>query len=307
MAKAGGRALLVCGAGRVVEKYYAEALLRSPDFRVEGVVETSGERRRWAGERFGARTYDSVAEALARGSFAAGLVVTPPQAQHEISLALLAKGVAVLTEKPGARTEAEAEQLLAAANGAPLRLGLARRYWRRYDVQLQGGLESWSIEIETDPEAWGHLDASQSRGLDGLIDDLLPHAYDIAGQVLGCEAENPAEASWDGETLRIGFREGEGSGQRSRGAISISHGKQYRERVIWTTAAGSRPVMITSEKSVMSRLVDRLARREDEQVEAIGRLLASFAKDIEAGETNDDLRRCTKLIARTRELLAGGK
>jgi len=287
-----------------VERYYAEALLQSSDFGVEGVVDRSAERRAWAQERFGARAYATVEEALAEGNFEAGMVVTPPQTQFAITRALLEKGIPVLTEKPGARNESEANELLSVASGTPLRLGLARHYWRRYSSSYEGYLPAWSIEIETDPQAWGHLDVSQSEGLDGLIDDLLPHAYDIARHVLGQDVEQPAEAFWDGETLRIGFREGADADQSSVGGISLSHGQRYLERVICELPGDARPIVVTSETSLMQRISARLAKRQDEQIEAIGLLLRSFVQDIDAGRTNDDLTRCTRLIAAVKELIA---
>ena len=297
------RRLLLCGAGRVVERYYAPALLRSPDFRVEAVVDPSPERRTWASTTFAAPAYGSIDEALAAHAFGAALVVTPPQAQPDLVLALLSRGLPVLVEKPGALSIAEAGRLVTAADSLPLRMALVRRYWQRYErlkQRLGGKPDAWSIELETNPGAWGHVDGAQASGIEGLIYDLLPHAYDIAVSSLGAGLSEPAGGALADDRVTLWF-----DSARTQ-TISIRHGDTYIERV--TAQRDGRS--FASEPSQVASIAERLAIRarlqRPEQEVAFDRLLASFADDLRNGVRNDDLIGCAELIERVKALGRAG-
>jgi predicted dehydrogenase len=297
------RRLLLCGAGRVVERYYGPALLRSPYLRVGAIIDPSEQQRAWASSAFSAPAYITLDEALAAGEYDAGLVVSPPDSQPETVQALLARRLPVLVEKPGARSMAEAQTLLEAAQGLVLRMALVRRYWRRYERlqrRLDAEPERWSIEIETDPAAWGHVDRTQTEGIDGLLYDLLPHAYDIATSTLGADISALIGSACELGRVHLWF---DSAATRT---ITIRHGSTYVERV--TASAQGRT--FTSEPSQIESVVERalirarLQRREQEV--AFDRLLASFAADLNAGKTNDDLLSCAALIESVRALAGDG-
>jgi predicted dehydrogenase len=294
--------LLICGAGRVVERYYAPALRRGNAFSVAGVVDPSPERRRWAAAGLHCPTYATLEEALASVACDAALVTTPPATQAELAVQLLKHRLPVLIEKPGARSIGEAGRVLEAAAGLPVRLALSRRYWPRYQglgAEVKGDVRHWSIEIETDAAAWGHYDMTQATGLDGLIDDLLPHAYDIATSVLGVALE-AEEVAWGDRSLAIR------AGGESPGEIGISHGSRWHESVRGQARQG--PFEVTSGQSrslaglAMAGL-SRLSRRPAEPVEAIELLLESFAADLNDRSANPDFLRYATFSEQVRSLL----
>ena len=117
------------------QRYYAPALRRNRRFGVSGVVDPSPQRRMWAAGQMGAPVFASPpAEAFAAASYDAALVLAPPRFQPDVLRDVLSHGLPVLTEKPGARTAAEASSILETAQGLTVRVALARRYWRGYQA-----------------------------------------------------------------------------------------------------------------------------------------------------------------------------
>ena len=108
-------ALVGCGA--VAEYYHLPALLASPDVEVVALVDPSIERAQGLAARATtARTFTSHGELPGEIDLA---VVAVPNALHEhIAIELLAAGVNVLVEKPMARTTAECDRMIAAAEAA---------------------------------------------------------------------------------------------------------------------------------------------------------------------------------------------
>ncbi len=158
--------LLLCGGGRVAERYYGPALRLQRRFRVSAVVDPAAERREAFAHQLGAGHYASVAAACAAESFDVALVLTPPQTQPAVARELLEAGLPVLIEKPGASSRLEALGLLEVAADLPLRLALARRFWRRYrDLRscIAGVPDGWSVAIETNPRAWRSYVAAIDR------------------------------------------------------------------------------------------------------------------------------------------------
>jgi hypothetical protein len=78
--------------------------------------------------------------------------------------------------------------------------------------------------------------------------------------------------------------------------------------VKWEDDAGKAEQAILSPRPLVARIAARAAAaglfRLPEPVEAIGRLIASFANDVYCGTQNDDLSRCAILIEQVRELSA---
>jgi predicted dehydrogenase len=111
-----GRPLRIAlvGCGAVAEHYHLPALLASPDVEVVALVDTSIERARTLATRLDApRVCSNHAELPGNVDIA---VVAVPNALHEpVAVDLLAAGVHVLVEKPMARTTAECDRMIAAA------------------------------------------------------------------------------------------------------------------------------------------------------------------------------------------------
>src|SRR5688572_33030134 len=83
--------LLLCGAGRVVEKYYEPALRTNRRFQVVGVVDTSPARQEWAARVFKASASASFSSFLDEGGCDAALIATPPSVQASIAMQVLAR------------------------------------------------------------------------------------------------------------------------------------------------------------------------------------------------------------------------
>jgi predicted dehydrogenase len=272
----------------------------SPDFQVSAIVETDRSRREWATGALDAPAYASLDEALTAHACDAALVATPPARQPQIVTALLSRGIPVLVEKPGAPTLAEAETLVAAAGFVPLRMALVRRYWARYERlkrRLIDEPEGWQIEIQTAPALWVHVDPTQIEGLDGLMYDLLPHAYDIATSSLDADLSSIAGASHEPNELTIWL-----DAARSR-TITIRHGKEWVEQVTAISGGKTYASQPTQLESIIERALIRLHLQRPEQEVAFDRVLASFANDLSNNRANYDLLRCAQFMASVRALV----
>jgi predicted dehydrogenase len=111
---------VVVGAGDRGTNAYVSLLLTEQDAaRIVGVAEPNPRRRRAFSERYGvaeAGRFADYRELFSRDRFADFVVIATPDALHaEPAIQALEAGYAVLLEKPMAPTEAECEQLVAAA------------------------------------------------------------------------------------------------------------------------------------------------------------------------------------------------
>jgi predicted dehydrogenase len=287
--------LLIAGAGRVVERLYGPALRSPAAFKPVAVVDPRPERRRWAEQALGVRSHGSLTQALDRPQPGAALVTAPPGAQIETVKALLAAGVPVLSEKPLARTVAEAQDLLSGLSTPPLRLALSRRYWRRYRelaTRIAAPVAHWEIVLASDPSRWGAIDGAGSDH-DALIDDLLPHAYDIATAVLKLRLDPPSRVQAETGFLAMDF-DGE-----SPGRISLRHRPGWEERVSVEPHDGG-AVSVGASRWLPASLGDLVAvprrllaaargAQPDEPIDAARDLLSDFAEDLRLGRVNGDL------------------
>ena len=301
--------LLLCGAGRVVERLYGPALRRSRRVRAVAVVDPREERRGWASRALGVPAYASVAAALAAEKPDAAVVATPPAYHVEVASELLLAGLPVLIEKPAARTAAEAAALLAVAGELPLRVALSRRYWRHYQPRAAPNRvvasTGWAVEMMTPVGRWGAIEPAGERTTADLLDDLLPHAYDIATSALAGDLSEVREARVDDSMVRLALADG--------GVITLADGPGWRETVVGRGVSvegcdwflyGSR--LTKGRAFVAGAARTALARagvRTLEPVEAVARLLDDFAEDVRLGRRNDDLTRLARLFDAVREKL----
>ena len=244
--------------------------------------------------------HSSLGEALSAQAFEAALVVTPPRLQAECVAAILARRIPVLVEKPGAASGSEARELVRAADGLPVRLALSRRFWPSYERwvgRLRDLPERWDVSLHTNPDAWAPHDPDPEGGSAGLIDDLLPHAFDLASSILGQGDLRPAQAAGDGGEITLIFT------GPSAGVVTVGYATRWQERLSWQ--AGGAEQSVAPSGPSLRRLASGLAPPliASEPMIAIDRLLAGFASDLDRSATNEDLVRCVGLLDETKKLL----
>ncbi|MEV0808985.1 Gfo/Idh/MocA family oxidoreductase [Micromonospora sp. NPDC050200] len=114
----------IIGCGNIASQYL-ETLPRLPQLTLVAVADLDAERARaLAGTVSGVRAV-SVAELLAADDVEAVLNLTVPAAHADVSLAAIAAGKSVYSEKPLAATTEQAGAILAAANARGIALGCA--------------------------------------------------------------------------------------------------------------------------------------------------------------------------------------
>ncbi|GAA3554713.1 Gfo/Idh/MocA family oxidoreductase [Amycolatopsis ultiminotia] len=139
---------------------------------------------------FGAQAAGSLTEAL-DGADAVD-ICTPTGSHHEIAMAAIAAGVGVVCEKPLAATTEEAEQIVAAAQRAGVRLypahdvRFAPAFARLHELVASGGVGECAVGRFSfsayHPRPWtGHASARSG----GILTDQLLHGADLAYWVFG--------------------------------------------------------------------------------------------------------------------------
>jgi predicted dehydrogenase/nucleoside-diphosphate-sugar epimerase len=116
--------LCLIGAG-VISRVHAEALR---GHTIVAVVDPDSAAAQRLARDVGAKTYASVAEALAAGGFERAHVLVPPPLHAATAMPLLQAGVAVLLEKPLAASSAECASLLDAAARGNAVLGVNQNF-----------------------------------------------------------------------------------------------------------------------------------------------------------------------------------
>jgi len=125
---AGNLRVGVVGAG-VMGSNHARVLAGLPGISLTGIADPLPAHRERATQLVGCRTFASLDELLDAGVDAV-TVAAPTHLHHEISLALIERGIHVLVEKPVASTVAEGEEIVAAARkaGVTLMVGHVERF-----------------------------------------------------------------------------------------------------------------------------------------------------------------------------------
>src|SRR5437016_3722835 len=118
----------VVGLGRAGWDIHISQLRGRGDAKVVAVVDPIAERRDQAAAEFGCKTFDSLGKML-RQSDPEVVVIATPSAQHAADTRKCFKaGKHVAVEKPMAVTLAEAQKMIAAANGAGVKLFVHHNY-----------------------------------------------------------------------------------------------------------------------------------------------------------------------------------
>lgn len=129
--------IAIVGLGNAA-KPHARALLdlqRAGTVAVSGVYARDGQRRDVFAAAHGFAAAASVEALIADPRTQALLLLTPPNARHELLQLAIAHRKPVLMEKPVARTTAEAAQLVALADAAQLPLGIVLQHRKRRGAQ----------------------------------------------------------------------------------------------------------------------------------------------------------------------------
>lgn len=173
----------VVGVGHL-GRHHARILSSLEGAALVAVVDTVPERAAEAAAATGARALADVRDLA--GLVDAVTIAVPTELHRDLALPLLEQGLAVLIEKPMARSLAEADELLAAAarSGATLAVGHTERYNPAVAAVLPLVTSPRFIEVH-------RLGAFPDRSLDiDVVFDLMIHDLDIILALVGSDVES---------------------------------------------------------------------------------------------------------------------
>ena len=170
----------VVGVGHL-GRHHARILAALEGATLVAVVDTVAERAADVAAATGCRAMTDYRELL--GIVDAVSIAAPTELHHQIAMPFLGAGIAVLVEKPMARTLAEAEALLAAANasGATLAVGQTERYNPAVAAVMPLVTSPRFIEVH-------RLGVFPDRSLDiDVVFDLMIHDLDVIAAMVRSE------------------------------------------------------------------------------------------------------------------------
>lgn len=183
----------IVGCGAVAELYHLPALSASPDVSVEACVDPAAQRARRLADLAGGQVFTSHREIIGLVDLA---LVTVPNSLHEtVAVDLLDAGVHVLVEKPMARTTAECDRMIAAAqrSGKVLAVGHDFRYFpvaqfarALFESQMLGTIRSVGVKQSAGtrwPAASPELLSPAAGG--GVLINFGVHILDLLGWWFG--------------------------------------------------------------------------------------------------------------------------
>jgi predicted dehydrogenase len=205
------------GAG-YLGPYWARELVESEDTEIAGWVDLDGARVRAAAEAAGldgVPTGDALGRMLAEQQPDFVVNVTAPGAHHPVTLAALAHGAAVLSEKPMATSLAEARDMVAASEDAGRLLMVSQN--RRYMPELAAFRESVaglgtlsSIACEFFRHHKEHAAGFLLGFPQPLLLDMAIHLFDAARAITGedplsvyCESYSPPWSWYAGPAAAV--------------------------------------------------------------------------------------------------------
>ena len=162
----------VVGVGHFGQ-HHARILARLPGARLVTVVDVDPDRAAAVATETG--TVPETDVTVLDGRVDAVTVAVPTELHHAVALPLLERGISVLVEKPMARSVAEADALIAAAeaSGATLAVGHTERYNPAVVAALPLIREPRFIEVH-------RIGAFPARSLDvDVVFDVMIHDLDI--------------------------------------------------------------------------------------------------------------------------------
>ena len=175
-----GPRIAVVGVGHF-GRHHARILATMPGARLVAVVDIDVDRAAAVAAQTGAAPEADVA--ALDGRVDAVTLAVPTASHHAVALPLLERGVSVLVEKPIARSVAEADALIAAAeaSGAVLAVGHTERYNPAVAAALTLVRAPRFIEVH-------RIGAFPARSLDiDVVFDVMIHDLDIILTTVGAE------------------------------------------------------------------------------------------------------------------------
>jgi predicted dehydrogenase len=197
--------LLILGTGGMANNH-AENFARIEGVSLVAGIDTRPEQlKAFCDKHHIPNGFGSIAEAIAWGEFDAVTNVTPDAAHYPTTMPILAAGKHILCEKPLATSEAQADEMAAAAAKAGV-VNMVNLSYRNVAALQQGArmvregaigtvrhfeasyLQSWLTQ-----PAWGHWDResqwlwrlSTKHGSKGVLGDVGIHILDFATFVAG--------------------------------------------------------------------------------------------------------------------------
>jgi len=183
----------IIGAGNIA-RVHLEAISYAKNCEVVAIYDRQSEVAKEAAEKFGVKAEESLEALLGRKDIE-GVILAVPNYQHNpCCLAAVAAGKHVLSEKPMALTVAQAEEMVAAARkaGVKLAVGLCSRFmaepqlvFERVQAGEMGHVYAASCSVmrrRGAPIGW-FTDRSRSGG--GPLIDIGVHAIDVAWYMMG--------------------------------------------------------------------------------------------------------------------------
>ena len=217
----------VIGAG--IGQVHLAAYTTLPGVEVVGLADLNDERAREVAATYAVpETYHDYVDLLARSDLDAVSVCLPNALHAPVALAALQHGKHVLVEKPMARTVAEAEAMIAAAEAAGRVLMIAFNYRYRGDVQwLKQYIESGALgRIYYAKAHWmrrsgiprlGSWFVSKEQAGGGPLIDLGVHVLDLALYLMGEPRPQAVSAANYAEFGPRGLKGGGGAWQPQPG------------------------------------------------------------------------------------------
>ena len=197
------------------------------------------------------RAYSGYERLLNEEQLDAVSISVPARAHHEVALACIERGIAVLVEKPLAATVAEGEALRLAAerNGVPLMAGHIERF-NPAVRELKSRIDSGQL---------GRLYQARARRVGpffhrqrdiGVVHDLATHDIDVLHYLLGCHVEHV-----QAETQRGIRMEHEDA---LIGVLRFANGTVAQIEANWLTPIKQRELILLGEHGMLS--LDYIAR-----------------------------------------------
>jgi predicted dehydrogenase len=198
-----GKFLLgVVGCGRVFERYYLPAILKSNDWKLTAVCEPLSERRQWLRKFYpDLAVFNSITKLLIEPSLDAVIISTTPETHCHLSIKALDAGFHVLVEKPFALNEEEAISMVEASqrNQRQLQVGFNRRF-NSYYSELKKKLsliphdriKSVSSKLIINPKNWNTVTSFYGKNSEGrgVFDDVASHQIDLVLWLLEDKVES---------------------------------------------------------------------------------------------------------------------
>ncbi len=178
----------VIGAGQIVENAHLPVLLNLPDVEVCWLADASLQRARLLAKMYGVPARDIEGLPTLLGAVDACLIATPVGARNSYLDACAARGVAVLTEKPFAISEAAHRSICERFPSHKLAVSLQRRFYRSVAAVTQLLADAPFGKLERVDLAIGGFDlksggpqsylANPRLSGGGVVMDLGVHALD---------------------------------------------------------------------------------------------------------------------------------